>query len=678
MRPGLGTSALLLVTASGCTAHRSGEAVKRITFKVEGRSFPRTLWAAESNRAMRQEITQKESSWQALLFPGALEPQWLNRSKLDTDGDRLQFWLAGRGYFDAEFLRWEIVPHRKETRRLRPVTLRGFIDLGPASKVREVQITGVDPRRRHLRRRLRAASALQEGETFTNESYTRTLDALRDALAEEAFAYAEVRGAVDAWPAEQAVDVRIDVATGPKSVFGPVEIRGLYGMPDKTVEASVSIEAGDPYSPEAIESTRSALFGLGVFSVVDVTPITEDPESATVPVRTEVRNSKWRRLKLGPGLEAETGQGTIYGAGEWEHSNLFGKLWHFTQTARVGATGLLAAGLPDSGSGSGTFSLTHLTVAPTIDLSSTLGVPHTPGPGWELGFTGRLQVGVEPGYRYVSPEFSPGVAWHPKVRQGREDLILSLSYQARYFDYYAFTVDIQDIEDSPLGLDLTDPYVLSMLSQSVVWDGRDDRLAPGKGWFASFALTEAGGPLFGDFRFVRSQAEVRAYLSIPTIIRWKPRLIIAGRLGSGIIGPYGQGPARSVPYSERLYLGGGTSVRGWGANRLGPSVAVTNSSTGEVELLPAGGLLSALGNLELRKELYAGIGLAAFTDVGRVWPAVSGFSFDGLQWSVGGGLRYATIIGPIRADIGVRLGPEAPALPELPRWTLHFGLSEAF
>lgn len=410
-----------------------------------------------------------------------------------------------------------------------------------------------------------------------------------------------------------------------------------------------------------------------MFSVVNVTPLTDQPETSTVPVLIEVRNAKWRRLKLGPGLEGETGQGTVYGAGEWEHSNLFGRLWHFKQTARVGATGLVGHGAEGATSAG-----SRLTVAPTFDLSSVLTIPHALGPGWELGLSGRVQMGVEPGYRYFSPELAPGLVWRPKTRQGREGLSVGVSYHARYFDYFDFTVDLQDIEDSPLGLDLTDPYVLSMVTQMVVWDGRDDRLAPGKGWFASLAMSEAGGPFFGSFDFLRSQAEVRTYRALPTILRWRPRLVIAGRLGVGIVSAYGQGPSASVPYSERLYLGGGTTVRGWGANRLGPSVAVTNTSTDEVELLPAGGPVSAMGNVELRKELVGGFGIAGFTDVGRVWPAVSDVSLEGLQWSVGGGPRYATVVGPIRGDVGFRLGPAAPDLPSLPRWTLHFGLSEAF
>ena len=153
-------------------------------------------------------------------------------------------------------------------------------------------------------------------------------------------------------------------------------------------------------------------------------------------------------------------------------------------------------------------------------------------------------------------------------------------------------------------------------------------MAPTKGWYDSLQLGEAGGPLFGNFNFVRGQVEVRGYRSLPRIAQRDPRLIIAARVGGGIIVPYGTGPKASVPFAERLYLGGGTTVRGWGANRLGPSVTTTDTtepaaSAHATILVPAGGLFDTLGNLELRKFLFAGISMAAFTDVGRVWPTLS-------------------------------------------------------
>ena len=657
----------------GCGGRHSGEAVRKIAFEVDGRPFTRSILGPDSNRNLRRQITQVETSRLSLLFPGAFEPVLLDRAALEGDGEALQLWLERQGYFDAHFDGWEVTTHGSPQRRLRPVTLRGTITEGEASHIRRVSISGIEPKRRSLRRSLRLASTLEVGDVFVSANYTATVAALEQLLGEEGYAFATVSGQVDAWPGQLAVDIEIVIDPGLKSRFGAVEISGVHNVPMEVVRGALAFEEGDRYSPTALAETRAALFNLGVFSVVNVTPSMANPDSGVVPVKIDVRSTKWRRIKLGPGVEVETGKGTVYGAAEWEHHNLFHRLWHFKQGARVG---LAAVAAQDAHTRA--LSASQLTVAPIADLTTALSVPHAIGASWSVDADARVQLGIEPGYQFFSPELAPGLTWRPRTRFGRDALSLGLAYRLRYFDYFNFTVDIQDIVDSPLGLDLTDPYLLSALTQHLIVEQRDDPMSPTRGWFASLALSEAGGPVFGSFNFLRSQAEVRAYRSLPTLNGWKPRLVVASRLGGGIIVPYGTGPASSVPYAERLYLGGGTTVRGWGANRLGPSVEVTNSSTWATEVLPAGGLFSTFGNFELRKSLAYGFGLAAFTDVGRVWPTAADFSVDSLQWSTGGGLRYATVIGPVRADFGWRLGPQDPAFPDSPRWAIHFGLSEAF
>lgn len=663
----------VLVLLAACGAHRGGEAARKVSFEVEGRPAHRAILGADSDRALRRQMEQVETSRLSLLLPGVFDPVLLDRGGLDDDGEALQVYLEGQGYFDARFDGWEVTPRGSPKRRLQPVSVRGTISEGEASRIRTVSITGIEQKRGKLKRKLRAASTLEVGDVFVSANYATTVAALSELLGEAGFAFATVTGRVDAWPAERSVDVEIAVDSGPKSRFGPVEITGANNVPMEVVWGAVAFEEGDAYSLEALADTRNALYGLGVFSVVNVMPSFANPDSALVPVKIDVRGNKRRRIKVGPGVEVETGKATTYAAAEWEHNNLFRRLWHFTQGVRLGASAVSPqTSISEAPAASG------LTVAPIADLSSALTVPHVMGPSWSFEADARAQVGIEPGYQYFSPEFAPGLTWRPRTRFGRDALSLGLAYSVRYFDYFNFTVDIQDVVDSPLGLDLTDPYLLSALTQRLIVERRDDPMAPTRGWFASLALAEAGGPLFGSYNFLRVAAEIRGYRSLPTLRGWKPRLVVASRLGGGIIVPYGTGAAAGAPYAERLYLGGGTTVRGWGANRLGPSVAVTNSATGEEELLPAGGLFSLYRNFELRKYVAYGVSVAAFNDIGRVWPEVQDFSFDSLQWTVGGGLRYATVIGPVRADFGWQLGPPDDLLPDGPRWAIHFGLSEAF
>ena len=50
-----------------------------------------------------------------------------------------------------------------------------------------------------------------------------------------------------------------------------------------------------------------------------------------------------------------------------------------------------------------------------------------------------------------------------------------------------------------------------------------------------------------------------------------------------------------------------------------------------------------------------------------------------LEYQAGGGLRYLTILGPIRLDVGSRLGSvDAPRPDPGSRWAFHFSIGEAF
>ncbi|HNC99109.1 MAG TPA: BamA/TamA family outer membrane protein, partial [Myxococcota bacterium] len=71
-----------------------------------------------------------------------------------------------------------------------------------------------------------------------------------------------------------------------------------------------------------------------------------------------------------------------------------------------------------------------------------------------------------------------------------------------------------------------------------------------------------------------------------------------------------------------------------------------------------------------------GISAAGFVDAGRLWDDFSTLNARDIQWTVGGGARYRSVAGPLRLDLGVRLGEDPYG--DNPRVTLHFGLGEAF
>jgi len=110
-----------------------------------------------------------------------------------------------------------------------------------------------------------------------------------------------------------------------------------------------------------------------------------------------------------------------------------------------------------------------------------------------------------------------------------------------------------------------------------------------------------------------------------------------------------------VPVSDRLYLGGASTVRGYQEQLLGP-VRFTEASQKPIAI---GGNLMFLTNLELRIPLIWLIWGEVFLDVGNVWERSSDFRFSEIKSTSGAGIAFLTPLGPIRFDYGVKHQPES-------------------
>ncbi len=76
---------------------------------------------------------------------------------------------------------------------------------------------------------------------------------------------------------------------------------------------------------------------------------------------------------------------------------------------------------------------------------------------------------------------------------------------------------------------------------------------------------------------------------------------------------------KNVPYSERFFLGGENTVRGYKPFLLGPVVELSNGSGQLVPTqTPYGGLSSSLVSLEYNQEIFRMLDIFAFVDAGSV------------------------------------------------------------
>jgi outer membrane translocation and assembly module TamA len=111
----------------------------------------------------------------------------------------------------------------------------------------------------------------------------------------------------------------------------------------------------------------------------------------------------------------------------------------------------------------------------------------------------------------------------------------------------------------------------------------------------------------------------------------------------------------AIPISERFFAGGDTTIRGFALDRLGAPIDQVGGTVDEAGF-PQGGHAVFILNGEFRVRLTRSIGFVTFLDVGNVFHRVSHLDVRRLRAGTGFGIRYASPLGPIRVDLGFKLG----------------------
>jgi outer membrane protein assembly factor BamA len=212
---------------------------------------------------------------------------------------------------------------------------------------------------------------------------------------------------------------------------------------------------------------------------------------------------------------------------------------------------------------------------------------------------------------------------------------------------------------------------------------------PTRSWTGQLELRHASQPIGSDplVRFTRASLDVAWYREV-----LDGAVLVLRARGGTVLGSRFSFTERAsfVPPQERLYAGGANTVRGYGANELGPivyiiqrfdTVAGPNGTsffradpanarhTRRTPDQPTGGdnVFVTNAELRLRSPLYPElVQYAIFADAGEVWnrSTKGGLSaFESMKITPGVGLRVFTPIGPVRVDIalGPRQLPPGPA-----------------
>jgi outer membrane protein assembly factor BamA len=649
---------LILAVTAGCQ-EEGGDAIRVASLEFEGNQ-------AIDDDALRQAMATRATGW----LPWA-DAEYFNREQFDADLGRLRAFYADRGYPSATIEAVDVTLNETRT----AVRLRVRINEGTPLVVEDVRLTGFEVVPDQVRQEARDSIPIREGSPLDRRLLAASREQAGFLLRDRGYPAARVDVRDEPGSASDRVRLVVAATPGMRADFGELSMVGLTDLDDATVRRTLAFRPGDLYRESLVLESQRRLVALGMLNFAHVSPSVAgqpasgeladvdaaavanggDPAvaaavgaspSATVPMTVTVVEGDPTNLRVGLGYGSEEGP---RGSLNWRHTNFLG------QARRLSLDGRYSLRLRE-------FSADLL--QPYV-LARAVSVRARAGASWatEPNYTAR-RVGGRGSVEYQHRR-SRGPARAPLEH------LLRGTYVNEALEYRVKPETLEDLtrfdELVALGFDPVTGSGSGRLA-SFELDLRrsqvDAEIGTRQGYTLSLLLEHAAPALGGTFHFNEVQAEARGYIPVGRLGVWAARV----RSGSLLADT-----ALDVPFSERYFLGGANSLRGWGRFQVAPLTA---------DGLPVGGRAMLEASTELRFAITGDFGGAVFVDAGEVWNDPADLRLSGLRASVGPGLRYASPIGMLRLDLGYQLTPIEDLVvsgePERRRWRIHLSIGEAF
>jgi outer membrane protein insertion porin family/translocation and assembly module TamA len=618
---------LLTVTSVGC---QEGLGIQHTDSSERIEVSNLTLFGVKAfdDSRIRSVLATKESDW----LPWGNE-HYFDREAFEADLERIEAFYHDQGYLNAEVTSFDINPAADR----RSVELTVTIAEGEPTRLSRVEFKGFDVLPFEAREHLRSAVGLVPGQALGTPDILGARETAENALKNHGYPHAHV-AVTRQEVASQLVELTLDAEPGQKAYFGPIQIVGNRQVDDRVIRRQVLYHPGDPYSRTSILNSQRRLTALPLFEFVNIEVVEGTERSAEVPTRITVTEGKPRRLSFAAGYGTEE---KLAGEASWEHVNFLGD----ARTLSVhGKWSWLDRGVE------GRFVQPYF-FRPDLTLSLQAR-------GWyvdERGFRARSQGGRGTISYAGGGAFSSDVSFIHEFESSRiaDEALLDLTLRDELIALGLNpTTGVQDGVLSALALDAQHTTVSNPLD-------------PRGGHLFSGHFEQGGGWLPGTFNYSNLLGEARFYATVAGGIT------AAQRVRYGSIAP--MGPDSDVPFFKRYFLGGSTSLRGWGRYEVSPL-----SGSG----LPIGGQALFESSSEIRFPLFSNLSGVVFLDAGNVWKDSWDFRMGDLLYDAGPGLRYQTPIGPLRLDLAYQLTPLDGLLidgePQHRRWRIHFSIGQAF
>jgi outer membrane protein insertion porin family len=547
---------------------------------------------------LKKEMKTKEKGWFS----------WLTKSgrfesyQLDEDLDAVLDYYRSNGYLRAS----------SPGMRRDPVG-DGRVDLViPISEGEKYTVAGVSFGRMTVFKpeELYPSMTLNGGDAYSSAKMRDDIKTIRSFYGSRGYADALVSPDIkDAGP--NRVTVKYQVTEGSRFKVGRVNIQGNTKTKDKVIRREVPLKPGDWFNTVELETTKARLENLQYFSDVQATGNPGGSGYRDVDILVEERNTG--SIGVGVGFSSVD---NVVGFLTLEQTNFdIMNPWNFT-------------------GGGQRFGMNLRAGSERSEFSVSLVEP------WFLDQ--RLALGGELFYRqstYFSDVYEQtNVGGAIYVRKPlTEKSSLKLEYRLEEIG-----IDVSAPAGSQF-LPEDGDYIRSAVSLNYLYDNRDSTIITRTGERVDISLTMAGSIFGGDVDTITFSAQGAKYWNL----KWDTILSVNGEIA------FVDAISGNVPVFERMFLGGGRTLRGFEFRDIGGN---RDAPTGEV----LGGQSLAYMTVEYTVPIIETIRAAAFFDAGFVNTASWDISPDDVYSDVGLGVRLKLPISPVPLALDYAIPVSSP------------------
>ncbi|MFN2442413.1 MAG: outer membrane protein assembly factor BamA [Thermoanaerobaculia bacterium] len=553
-----------------------------------------------SDRKLRREMEEVKAH---NLYTWARKRNVYVPSKLDADLERVRNLYLDHGYKDVVLGDPQITTTKKE--RVRIVVP---IQEGVVHQFGEVTSTGNTV---FTSEQLLGGFPLEQGETLSRKPIQDRVELFEEAYRRRGYIYAYINPQyveVD----NNVVNVHLQVYEGEQFRLGRLEFKGNTVTKDKVLRREIFLSEGDIMDMETFKASMYKLGQLGYFKVTENPDFRVNQETGTVDITVKGQ---------------EQGKNDIqFGGGYSEAYGFFGQLMFATRNF-LGEGENLGVSF-QSGARQDFFSLSY-------SDPWFLDRPHSFG----ISLFNR------------ETKLPEAIGIQSEAMGGS----LAYGFRLDRFESISFVYALQDVKERselvpfpdengnvPLPLIRDNQYTTSTFVPAYRYDSRDNPFDTFRGTKASMVVNYSGGPLGGTINLIKPVINYTKWTPLTRRSSWSLNL------EGGQIFPTGDDDCAHfaidliptdpnsrlcVPFSERFYVGGEYSVRGFKSYTLVPREEINGN------LQRVGGYKYGVANFEYLYRINDPLRLVLFADAGQSYAYEETFDPSEFRYTAGAELR---------------------------------------